>query len=109
MRELLRTCQDQRVTLEGGSRAPRDARTVGRTKAQCQREGERVAAVKRVRAITPMQVRTWRFWTSSDVTKLSGPRWAVLIGIWAEFAWTSSATMMRSKPRCHRYGPDRRG
>ena len=53
MHELLRERQDQRVTLEGDSRAPRDACTVGRglTKAQRQREGERVAAVKHVRAI----------------------------------------------------------
>ena len=59
MHELLRERQDQRVTLEGDSRAPRDACTVGRglTKAQRQREGERVAAVKHVRAIDDARTR----------------------------------------------------
>ena len=56
MHALLRALQDQRVRLDGGSRAPCDARTVGKGRsgeeeARARRARETVAGAKHVRAI----------------------------------------------------------
>ena len=88
MHELLRERQGQRVTLEGGSRARRDTRTVGR--------GLRDA--QQVRDITPPSPPRSSPPSSSLVAR-SWPTAAMKMCACARSAWTSSATTMTSKPR----------
>ena len=88
MHALLHERQNQSVRLEGGSRAPRDTRTVGRGLGGAQQVRD-LHPHPHPPDLTPFPLALARSW----------PAAAARMRACARSAWTSSVMTMRSKPR----------